>query len=493
MPSESRRCPAPWKTRVIGLGVTLIVLASLEGLCRLAGWGKRDPTRDPFVGFSETVPLFTVDPLTNTHVIAPERLKFFIKDRFPRSKRENAYRIFCLGGSTVQGRPYSIETSFSSWLRLSLSAAYPNQLFEVVNCGGVSYASYRLLPILAECLRYEPDLVILCTGHNEFLEERSYGKLKRLPKPVKVLVSVASTLNLFRVMEDVIRGSTESAALRPILATEVDALLDYNGGLAAYQRDDVWREGVIEHYQSNVQRLIQMAQEAKVPILCLDPPSNLKDNPPFKSVHRKGITAEQIKAFENIVTEARGHYETDVSQAAALLQQALELDSRHAATHYALGQCYLKLADVRSAHASLTRALEEDVCPLRILPIMRDSLRTLCRRYHVPLIDVPARLRQESAFEILGNEILVDHVHPSIRGHQLIAEVIHEELEKMLGKSSVLDWQVKRSGLYQSHLESLYPMYYTHGQQRLGNLRAWTKGRADGPPIEDRMPALLKE
>ena len=85
---------------------------------------------------------------------------------------------YCLGGSTVQGRPYAIETSFTTWLELNLRTADPRYQWEVVNCGGVSYASYRLVPILRELLAYEPDLFIICTGHNEFLEDRTYASVK---------------------------------------------------------------------------------------------------------------------------------------------------------------------------------------------------------------------------------------------------------------------------------------------------------------------------
>src|SRR5439155_19892869 len=88
--------------------------------------------------------------------------------------------IFCIGDSTVQGNPWSIETSFSSWLKISLNAAEPSRHWEVVNCGGVSYASYRMVPILQELLQYEPDLVIVHASHNEFLEDRTYGHLKQV-------------------------------------------------------------------------------------------------------------------------------------------------------------------------------------------------------------------------------------------------------------------------------------------------------------------------
>ena len=49
---------------------------------------------------------------------------------------------------------------------------------EVINAGGICYASYRLLDLVDECLNYEPDLIIVMCGHNEFLEPRHYGNLQ---------------------------------------------------------------------------------------------------------------------------------------------------------------------------------------------------------------------------------------------------------------------------------------------------------------------------
>src|SRR5690606_6623553 len=123
-------------------------------------------------------PLFVANPETGNYEIPEARQVYFRPESFPIRKGLGEYRIFCLGGSTVQGRPYSVETSFTTWLEISLHAADPSRKWNVVNCGGVSYASYRLAPILEEVLRYEPDMIVLCTGHNEFLEDRTYRGVK---------------------------------------------------------------------------------------------------------------------------------------------------------------------------------------------------------------------------------------------------------------------------------------------------------------------------
>ena len=161
----------------VGLGVVLLGL--VEIVCWCFGWGGSGGYVDP--GFDPASSLFVTNASGDRLVTRETRVKFFVKESFPVEKEDGVFRVFCLGGSTVQGRPWSIETAFPAWLELSLQAAAPERRWEVVNCGGVSYASYRLTHVLKEVLRYQPDLILLCTGHNEFLEDLTYGAQKNAP------------------------------------------------------------------------------------------------------------------------------------------------------------------------------------------------------------------------------------------------------------------------------------------------------------------------
>src|SRR5690606_8719746 len=69
---------------------------------------------------------------------------------------------------------------------------------------------------------------------------------------------------------------------RQTLPLETEPMLNFDGGLAAYHRDDTWHEGVAEHYELNLRRMVAMVQEAGLPLLLMRPSSNLRDCPPFK-------------------------------------------------------------------------------------------------------------------------------------------------------------------------------------------------------------------
>ena len=93
---------------LIGLSPFLLLEVSLY----TAGWKQADGVKDPYVGFVESSRLFTKNSSTGEFEIAASRKPLFCADSFPAQKPANEFRIFCVGGSTVQGRPFAIETAF---------------------------------------------------------------------------------------------------------------------------------------------------------------------------------------------------------------------------------------------------------------------------------------------------------------------------------------------------------------------------------------------
>ena len=126
--------------RLLAILLGLSPLLLCEVALHLLGLGRATDYDDPFVGFSAIQPLFVKNEAAGRYEIAPARLEHFCADSFAAEKPAKEFRIFVLGGSTVQGRPWLIETSFTTWLEISLKAADPSRQWQVVNCGGVSEA-----------------------------------------------------------------------------------------------------------------------------------------------------------------------------------------------------------------------------------------------------------------------------------------------------------------------------------------------------------------
>lgn len=463
--------------------LSFLPLVAGEGLCRLFGWGEGIESQgDPFVGFAEVRPLFTLDEEKGRFEIPPHRHTYFRPDSFSAVKGEEEFRIFCLGGSTVQGRPFEPATAFSTWLELSLRAAAPGKTWEVVNCGGISYASYRLAPILEEVLAYSPDLLILYTGHNEFLEDRTYARIKDLPRPITGLVRFLLRFRLVSVVRKAIvaarRESPKNGEPLPDpLSVEVDARLDRPDGLDLYQRDPEWTQGVFSHFHHNLDRMVALANQAGVPLILVDPVSNLRDTPPFKSQHRSDLTESERRAFYETWRRGRNEAKWNKPQAIHALREAIEIDDEFAALHWELGHFLDEIGSPDEALNAYRQAKELDVCPLRAPEPIHEILATVASTHGVELISARDHIGDLSRDGIPGNDWLLDHVHPTIQGHQEIARLLFDAMVRrgLVGARS-LDEEL-RQNVYAEQIDSLGPAYFSKGMARLERLQRWTRER----------------
>jgi lysophospholipase L1-like esterase len=488
-----------WLFRAAAVLVGLSPLVACEAVLTAFDWGRPSQYDDPFVGFSAVYPLFVPDAAGKRYEIPPSRQAFFRPESFAARKAADEYRIFCLGESTTQGSPYAIETSYTTWLELALAAADPSRNWEVVNCGGISYASYRLVPILAEVLERQPDLIVLYVGQNEFLEDRTFHHLKQMPRPLSAAHEQLARLRTYTLLRTAAlelagRSREQTEQNKPTLRAEVDALLDYRGGLTQYHRDESWREGVVRQYEFNLRRMVAMCRDAGVPLILCNPVCNLRDCPPFKCQHRDGITQADSDRFADLLDEAQALYASDRPLALARLREAAQIDDRHASVHYELGKFFEGLGMRDEARAAFIRAKEEDVCPLRVLESMNAIVLDVAGDTGTPLIDVRAMFDARSRGGIPGDDWLVDHVHPSFEGHQLIANALADELIRQGVLTASPGWEELRQQRYRDHLASLEPFYFLQGQERLRGQNMWAQGRArkvrkpESKPPEQRKP-----
>jgi lysophospholipase L1-like esterase len=504
--SAGRRRPfwkaALFRCAAVLLGLTPLIFGEI-GL-RALGLGKPTDFNDPFVGFSDIHPLFVLNEDVGRFEIPKSRQTHFQPESFAAVKPANEFRIFVLGGSTVQGRPWSIETSFTTWLELNLNAGDRSREYQVINCGGVSYASYRLVPILQEVLRYQPDLIIFCEGHNEFLEDRSYGSIKFAPAYLAWPQRQVARLRTYNVLrEGILRlmAADEKAtpAQRVVLGPEADARLDWKDGLAKYHRDPKWQADVIAHFELNLRRIAAIADQAGVPLLFVSPASNLQWAP-FKPVHRADFCPADHVEFARLRAEARELYARDMEAALVCLKQAAAMDDQQAAVHYDIGLCLLELGRPAEARVWLTKAKDLDVCPLRMLEPMKQIIRNVATETRTPLVDADALIAAKSRSGFPDLQWMVDHVHPTIEGHQLIADAIASKMTELRLIAPAPGWGQARDQTYREHLASLSHAYFERGKDRLKSEQGWAHGlvqrtkaarKASGgrqPPEAERRP-----
>jgi tetratricopeptide (TPR) repeat protein len=468
--SDGRRW-RPWAFRIaaVFLGVLPFILA--EAGLRILDMGQPEDSADALTGFNQRLPLFVrQDDMYRT---ALAREPFFLSQEFPAAKPRKGVRVFCFGGSTVYGHPYAGETAFPRWLEMELRAGAPGQSCQVLNCGGVSYASYRLAPLVREVLHYQPDLIIVATGHNEFLEDRSYQALKSRASAWASLQNAAYSLRLFNLA----RGWLKPSAKHPTqLSTEVEPKLDQASGYASYHRDDVWHEQVVAQFDESVRTMVADCRAAGVPIILVKLGANLRDCPPFKSEHRAGLTADQERAWQDAFEAGGAAKAADLRHALELYLKAEAIDGEYALLAYRIARVLDRLGRKAEALTYYLKAREQDVCPLRIIRPLEEALSRIAADTGTPLVDAAALLAAQAPDAIPGFDCYLDHVHPNIGGHQRIARALAAEARRCHLTPNAITWpEEARQHAYADHLKQLGPRYLAEGRRRVFWLDTWAR------------------
>jgi tetratricopeptide (TPR) repeat protein len=418
------------------ISVTAFFLA-LEGVLALVGMQPEAANHDPYVGFSSRIPLMQLseDGAGGRRLkTAPGKLVWFNEQTFAPSKPAGTRRVFCLGGSTTYGRPYGDLTSYSNWLRQLLPMVDRQTDWEVINAGGVSYASYRVAAVMEELAQYDPDLFIVYSAHNEFLERRTYANMFAQSDLKIGISSVLSSTRTWTAMRKLAgRGGAASKTPDELLPAEVDEVLNHSIGPANYQRDDAWRQKVIHHYQVNLARMAKIARDANAQIVFITPASNEKDCSPFKSELAENLSDDQRDRFR--LLEDRGRRAAAANQHQQALTEfvaAQAIDDRNPDLLYQIGGCLAALERYDQSLQAFRQALNEDICPLRAVDEITASIHQVAGELNVPVVDFERRLRgrcrDQFGYEALGDAYFLDHVHPTREVHQQLAVWIIEDL-----------------------------------------------------------------
>lgn len=426
------------KEFAVGLAVAAVFFLLVEGILYLVGVAPLYERSDPYVGFAGYSPLFvemTTPDGEPVFATADNKLNWFNFQQFPVRKAKRVTRIFCLGGSTTYGRPYDDKTAFSGWLREFLPAVDPGRQWEVINAGGISYASYRVVRLMERLVRHEPDLFIIYTGHNEFLEKRTYDRLLSTPEFVRDLASLASRLRLYSLLSDAINP------VKDTLATEVDAVLDNSVGPDDYHRDDEMRDAVLAHFQTSLRRMTRIAQKSGAGIIFVTPASNIRDFSPFKAEPGAGLDAAQIQQIGLLKQSIKEHLENQENKRAAdLAVQALAIDSRDAELLFLKGRALLALGKTDAARRDFIAARDEDIAPLRALTPVPGIVAKVAWETGNGLVDFAGMIEKLSPDGIPGKAHFLDHVHPTIEAHRLLGLAIIDEMIEMGAATPAPTW-----------------------------------------------------
>ena len=312
-------------------------------------------------------------------------------DIFLKEKPANGYRIFVMGGSTTAGYPFSYNLMFPRIIHLYLKKIFPEKYIEVINTATSAINSYTLLDFSDEILDYEPDLILIYAGHNEYygaLGVASAETVARYPfltrlylklKDYKTFLLIRDALGWLRSLGAKETGQPSATLMQRLVSEQT---IPYKSELYEAGR---------RQFDNNLRDIVEKFREEGVPVVLSELVSNVSGVAPFVSVRDNGAPPADSLFRLAKTLEAKGDFE----QAGPYFYRAKDLDGLR------------------------FRAPEE----------FNEIIHRIGEDYRLPVVPMKACFQKASPHGIPGDNLFMEHLHPNIRGYFLMAQAFMETMK----------------------------------------------------------------
>ena len=394
--------------KIVAIALPFLFLLLLEGMLRWVGYGQDYPL---FITSTTQADHWVMNPqISEKYFSENADATIGYQEAFPMEKKANTFRVFVLGASTAVGYPYLHNGSFHRWLQYRLNRTFPDKDIEVINLALTAVNSYTVLDFAKQLSDYQPNAVLIYAGHNEYYGALGIGSTTAIGSN-PTLVHLMLKLREYRIVQLL----TNALTLFKPSASETDLLENLMKRMTAEQAiaydSDLYHKG-IRQYEVNMTETLSFLNEQGIPTFISTLISNEKDLPPFIS--------------DSTEEESADYY-------------------------YQLGETTYNEEEFTTAKQYFLQAKELDLLRFRAPQTINDIIRQLTDRFpQVHLVDTQVHLEAFVPNGIIGEEILLEHVHPNLLGYSLIADAFYQKLreEDMISR----DWE-QASDWEQAHQE----------------------------------------
>ncbi len=325
-----------------------------------------------------------------------------------------------LGGSTAQGFPYNSNWDFGGILGNLLSKVL-NEDVRIVNLGLSAQSSYTVADLSSRLLELRPDFVIVYSGHNEF-----YGTLSASSSPYDwqrrfylLLQNSAFMRWLFKFL-NVFNIETQSS--RTLMEQQFDNQLFEPGPID---------QEVASNFVQNLSILESWTSANKIPLIVIEPVSNLIDQPPFHS----GKDAEFAEVWKNLHGVIQSDDRSKISAFVEEFLQKRDLVDL-ATSQYLLGKGIEKLTG-QIVLEFFANAKDRDYVPFRARRPLIEALKTWAssvrrKRQDFRYVSLSQDLLYDFGPEAFGKLLFIDHLHFNFLGNYAVAKKVFSPLASVL-------------------------------------------------------------
>lgn len=346
-----------YKLTLYSLFIFISLMLGMELILRMAGFEFHSPSFQP-----PSPPCIVLGSCNNENrglfetkgaeiALRPEYYGWFQEQSFPAQKPADEFRVFILGGSTIYNLYGQMESSYRD----------SGRAVRIVNIGGNSFGTARLFPVFDEILGYDPDLLLIYSGHNEFADI--------------AVTNIAGSTSPFR--------QKIREILRPSRVCGLIEMAIYRAGMNFMRIKKRHDNGVVRYFAT---RLRSGTDKNKVYGLYREYLAAMVHKARARSIMIRLSTVSYNRVIAPVVPDA----------ARAMHQKGMEL---------------MRERKYKEALAMLNKAQDAEEVPFGANETSNGIVRDVAGEYKVPLSDVDAAVTALAPHGIPGNEAFFDQCH----------------------------------------------------------------------------------
>jgi tetratricopeptide (TPR) repeat protein len=352
-------------------------------------------------------------------------------------KAGNVVRIFVLGSSAAYGDPEPAY-GFCRQLEVLLNEHASGVSFEVVNAAVTAMNSHVAVRIAEDAARLQPDLFIVYMGNNEVVGPYGPTSLPPMLYSSRAFINAAITAKKETLLGQLVKNAGEALRSRGHQQKwqGMEAFLTNH-----VRRDDPRMESCYSHFAANIRDIVQTANRSGAKTILCTVPTNIESCRPFGSDHAPTLTKDRLAQWQQFFDQGQelakaGNHEAALAQ----YEQARAIDGDAANLAFRTAQSLAALGRADEAKQKFIEARERDTLRFRADSRINAVLRAACQTPAAPgvtLLDLEARLAEKSKNHMLGDELLVDHVHLNFKGNCLAAAAALETIAGILPQAKL--------------------------------------------------------
>jgi tetratricopeptide (TPR) repeat protein len=317
--------------------------------------------------------------------------------------------VFTFGGSTVYGVP-APAVGFVTQIQYWLQHLYPDRQIHVYNFGWPGLDTSDVLQELTRRLDDRPDLLIVITGHNEFLGPRSERRLN----------NIRDALSRFATMRMVRRG------IERITKSKEEYVMPCQ--VSPWDRESPYFNSRIPSFEKSMNLIVERARQRGVKVIVGTLPSNLADWPPvYKRLPgRDQPYRDTIAGIQKLLRDRRYQEASDAVTA------GFSLYRDDAMLYFLHGKIQSAMGNYPDARDSFVKARDLDPIPVRTSSQLNSIIRKVASGDNgVYLVDLEKLYEEHADNGLVGFDLILDNVHSTPLGESIITETMIQKMNEI--------------------------------------------------------------